>query len=239
MIPIFVLSLLLFDRIDIETRNSGFAIVELFTSEGCSSCPPADRLLSQIRKDYKDQNVYTLSFHVDYWNYIGWKDPFSTKQYTSRQREYGYAFKNESIYTPQMVINGSSEFVGHQEKKAKKEINEALKRSTQQTIKVNLRKTASDLTIDYQLIGKIESDDLLHIAITESQISTDVRHGENRGRLLKHDSVVRLFKSVDLNSEGLIKIQLPEKINLTNSELLFFSQNIEKMIIKAVYRYKF
>jgi hypothetical protein len=89
----------------------GFAVVELFTSEGCSSCPAADELAIALSKEYTG-NVYFLGYHVDYWNYIGWKDRFSAADHTELQRQYASAFRLNSIYTPQVVINGKREFVG-------------------------------------------------------------------------------------------------------------------------------
>jgi hypothetical protein len=94
----------------------GAVLIELFTSEGCSSCPPADRLLEKLAAENNDK-VYVLSFHVDYWNYIGWKDPFSQARFSQRQRNYARQFSLESIYTPQMVVNGVAEFVGSDEQK--------------------------------------------------------------------------------------------------------------------------
>ena len=89
-------------------------IVELFTSQGCSSCPAADKNLTELlrKAELEGQPVYGLSFHVDYWNYIGWKDPYSSKQFTARQQAYRDHFEAESTYTPQMVVNGTTEFIG-------------------------------------------------------------------------------------------------------------------------------
>lgn len=95
--------------------ESNVAVVELFTSEGCSSCPPADKLLRTIQAESKD--VYVLSYHVDYWDRLGWKDPFSQAAFTERQRDYAQQFNLESIYTPQVVINGVKEFVGSDEQR--------------------------------------------------------------------------------------------------------------------------
>ena len=107
-------SILAFQHIDqVEQSNekqiqNGVNVVELFTSQGCSSCPPADALLAQIKDD---TNVIALSYHVDYWNYLGWKDPYSNKAYSAYQRSYAKEL-NSGVYTPQMVVNGSKEFVG-------------------------------------------------------------------------------------------------------------------------------
>src|SRR5579871_1462623 len=95
---------------------TGFAVVELFTSEGCSSCPPADQLIARIQQEEKDQPVYILAFHVDYWDRLGWKDACSDHRYTQRQNQYASWFKLQSIYTPEIVVNGRDEFVGSQEK---------------------------------------------------------------------------------------------------------------------------
>ncbi len=95
--------------------NKGFAVVELFTSEGCSSCPPADELVARIQKEYKDQPVYILAFHVDYWNRLGWRDVFSNAGYSARQSEYAKYLNLPQVYTPQIVVNGKKEFVGSEE----------------------------------------------------------------------------------------------------------------------------
>src|SRR5882757_10188754 len=91
---------------------NGFAVVELFTSEGCSSCPSADALVAAVQKENKDQPVYILAFHVDYWDRLGWKDAFSDAAYSDRQRAYASWLRLSSIYTPQVVVNGRKEFVG-------------------------------------------------------------------------------------------------------------------------------
>src|SRR5690349_9744798 len=101
-----------------------FAILELFTSEGCSSCPPADLLLPQLAST--DAGIIPLSFHVDYWDQYGWKDPFSNASFTDRQRDYAKHFRLESIYTPQLVINGEKELVGSNRSLAEKEISKLL-----------------------------------------------------------------------------------------------------------------
>ncbi|HLX67565.1 MAG TPA: DUF1223 domain-containing protein, partial [Puia sp.] len=104
----------------------GFAVVELFTSEGCSSCPPADQLVARIQQEDQDQPVYILVFHVDYWDRLGWKDAFSDKRYTQRQNLYASWLNLQSIYTPQIVVNGRKEFVGSQESTLRNAIHSSL-----------------------------------------------------------------------------------------------------------------
>ena len=98
-----------------EETKEPFAVLELFTSEGCSSCPPADRLLSEMVQQARSSNprIIPLEFHVDYWNYLGWVDPFSERRFSQRQREYGQAFQSSTVYTPQVIVNGKEEFGGY------------------------------------------------------------------------------------------------------------------------------
>src|ERR1700754_3293098 len=98
-----------------KPEGKGFAVVELFTSGACSSCPPADELVARIQKEDKDKQVYILAYHVDYWNRLGWKDVFSSADYSKRQNEYANWLNLQSVYTPQIVVNGKKEFVGSEE----------------------------------------------------------------------------------------------------------------------------
>src|ERR1700743_3380708 len=95
--------------------TKGFAVVELFTSEGCSSCPPADAVVAKLQKESAGKPIYILAYHVDYWNHLGWKDAFSDAAYSARQKDYAQYLKIEGIYTPQIVVNGKTEFVGSEE----------------------------------------------------------------------------------------------------------------------------
>ena len=98
-----------------EVAGKGFAVIELFTSEGCSSCPPADALVARVQKESANEPVYILAFHVDYWNRLGWKDVFSSSEYSDRQNQYAMWLKLSSVYTPQAIVNGRTEFVGSEE----------------------------------------------------------------------------------------------------------------------------
>src|SRR6476620_3102500 len=112
-------------------NKNGFAVVELFTSEGCSSCPPADAVLARLAADTRDRGlaVYPLAFHVDYWDRLGWRDPHSAKAYTDRQYAYAAALGAAGqVYTPQMVVNGTAAFAGSNAREADRQVAAALVR---------------------------------------------------------------------------------------------------------------
>ncbi|HLK22147.1 MAG TPA: DUF1223 domain-containing protein [Bryobacteraceae bacterium] len=173
-------------------------IVELFTSEGCSSCPPADQLLSRMDRDQPiaGARVIALEEHVDYWNSLGWVDPFSSAQYRGRQNDYGRKFFDDNIYTPQMVVNGQVAFVGNDGNRAAQEIAKA---EQAQTTILALKATPKpgeadvvELSVQVTNNGKIRNSNVF-LAVTESDLSTNVSRGENSGRLLRHGPVVRSF----------------------------------------------
>jgi hypothetical protein len=175
-------------------------IVELFTSEGCSSCPPADQLLSRMERTQpvEGARIIALEEHVDYWNSLGWTDPFSSSQYRVRQNDYGRKFLTESIYTPQMIVNGQAEFVGNDGNRAIQEIGRAAQaQSTMVELKAAVNGPDRDLVdlsvqITNPQTGKVRNSNV-YLAVTENDLSSNVLHGENSGRLLRHAPVVRSF----------------------------------------------
>jgi hypothetical protein len=179
------------------------AIVELFTSQGCSSCPPADRLLSKLASDsrYRGQ-VIPLSFHVDYWNHIGWQDPFSSARWSDRQKLYaGRAFHSNRIYTPQVVVNGSAECVGNSEGEVTKRIVNALAAEPAGRVSLAVDPLTPDghlkVKVGVKLAKAAGSGNVdLWVAIYESGLSTSVKGGENSSRTLKNDRVVRRLEKV-------------------------------------------
>ncbi|MEO6096380.1 MAG: DUF1223 domain-containing protein [Fibrobacteria bacterium] len=180
-----------------------FAVVELFTSEGCSSCPPADKLLSDLAVEAESAGkpVFVLSFHVDYWNYLGWTDPFSRPEFTRRQQRYAQILDGR-VYTPQMIVNGSEAFIGSQEATARRSIGIALEQSAGAAITLMpVRDAGGGLTVEYAVTGTQEGD-LLNLAVVDQGISMPVKRGENKGRILKHENVVRVFRTVRLDAEG-------------------------------------
>jgi len=173
-------------------------LVELFTSEGCSSCPPADALLAHLLKDQPvpHADILVLEEHVDYWDSLGWRDRFSSADLTRRQRTYGDRFNLPDIYTPQMIVDGTSQFVGNDTAHALRAIAQAAR-----TPKLTL--TLPTLRLDgNRVIGSVSSaaSNLpkadLYAALVERTASTNVLHGENGGHTLNHVSVVRAMQRI-------------------------------------------
>jgi|SRR5450432_302236 hypothetical protein len=177
-------------------------VVELFTSEGCSSCPPADALLMKFHEQHRDDGVeiIPLGFHVDYWNRLGWKDRFSSAAYSKRQEDYADQLKTDGPYTPQMIVDGDTQFVGNNAQSAGDAIAQAAGRAPQANITVT--RTAGDkLHVKITSLSKNAADVLL--AITEDNLANSVKSGENNGHVLHHAAVVRDFRTIgQINSGG-------------------------------------
>jgi hypothetical protein len=177
-------------------------VVELFTSEGCSSCPPADQLLTRLAKDQPVPGVQIvpLGMHVTYWDQLGWKDPASLQLATERQQGYGRIFGEDRIYTPQAVIDGRDEVVGSDEAGVMRAIAKAARqpharitlRSSLDGNALAVEATIADLPLDAK-----ELVDALMI-VTEDGLTSVVKRGENGGRTLHHDAAVRVVAGSDV-----------------------------------------
>lgn len=173
-------------------------LVELFTSEGCSSCPPADALLMQLdqAQPIAGAEVIALSEHVDYWNYLGWADPYSSSLFSHRQEEYSSNFGGDKVYTPQMIVDGQREFVGSRVKEAKETIARAATVPKASVTLSPAQQQADEVTVKIN-IGNLASDKAeVLLAITENNLSSSVSRGENSGRKLQHTAVVRRLSAV-------------------------------------------
>ena len=189
-------------------------LVELFTSEGCSSCPAADGLLESFvaTQSIDGAEVIGLGHHVDYWDQLGWRDRFSSGAATNRQRRYGQVFNVDAIYTPQMVVDGREEFVGSDARRARRAIGDAL---TVPHALVTLaiepvagdRVAAAVRVADLPKLSRGDRADVI-VAVTESQLRSDVRRGENRGRLLSHAPVVRQLTIVGDAAAGVVRTDI-------------------------------
>jgi hypothetical protein len=181
-----------------EKSRSTAVLVELFTSEGCSTCPPADKLLIALdqTQPIEGVQVIALSEHVDYWNHQGWKDPFSSAEFTQRQAEYARAFGDkDAIYTPQIVVDGRIQLVGGRSQTVLEAITNAA-RSAKVDVSIAIAKSGpKSITLGVQVrnvIGVSDGDaaDVV-LALTESGLLSTVARGENSGRKLAHSAVVR------------------------------------------------
>lgn len=166
-------------------------LVELFTSEGCSSCPPADRLLEKL-----DPDAIVISEHVDYWDHQGWKDPFATHAFTNRQQAYGRMLNVEGVYTPQMVIDGQKEFVGSDGKQAA----EAIARAAHGK-KADIRLSRSEAGLQVDVSAAPGSADVF-LALADDSATSQVAAGENNGRRLRHVAVLRSLQKIGAVKRG-------------------------------------
>jgi hypothetical protein len=178
-------------------------VVELFTSEGCSSCPPADDVLSQLagRQPVPGAEVLALGEHVDYWDRLGWRDPFASAEFSARQSNYdARVFHTNEVYTPQLVIDGRFERVGSNARAVQQAIEQAamsLKATiAMAAIRDDERDVRVQLHVDKPADLSISGDVDALVAVTEDNLSTDVRRGENRGRTLTHSGVVRSLTTI-------------------------------------------
>jgi hypothetical protein len=171
-------------------------VVELFTSEGCSSCPPADALLQKFdTQPYPDLQLIVLSEHVDYWNHIGWTDPYSSRGYSDRQSAYGNRLRLDSVYTPQIIVDGTDEFVGSSSQAAERALRKAGGESKVPVhiSAVRLEGNLLRLHLDTGPLGPPFRKADMIVAVALNHAESQVRAGENSGRRLTHVAVVRKF----------------------------------------------
>lgn len=210
-----------------QQSNEGFAFLELFTSEGCSSCPSADKNLERIAAtaETNSQNVYTLSWHVDYWNRLGWKDPYSSDQFTRRQNEYANQFKSDRVYTPQLVVNGQIEFVGSKQKESDRAVKLALDLKPNAAIQIKASQQGKKVQVDWQAAG-LGAGDKVNIALVQNQGTQKVNRGENANRNLTHVNIVRRFKTIKQPSEsGTVALEVPAGFDSKKFHIVGFVQS--------------
>lgn len=179
-------------------------VVELFTSEGCSSCPPADALLKRLSEQQPVAGVQVIALeeHVDYWNHLGWSDPFSASAFSRRQDDYAQSFGTDGVYTPQMVVDGRFELVGSHSTQARETIQKAAnlpKLDVSLALSPNFSAEKPSVEVQVSNPHGIKPYDVLELwlAITETNLQSDVKAGENSGETLKHAAVVRSLRKVE------------------------------------------
>ncbi len=225
--------------------DGGPVVIELFTSQGCSSCPPADRLLSKLARDPKlAGRVIPLAFHVDYWNHIGWTDPFSAKAWSQRQQGYARAFKSNRIYTPQLVVAGTTEVVGSNESGARRLISDALAAEPAGIVTVSAESPAADGRLKVKTgarLARAASGPLdLWVVVYETGLTTPIDAGENASLTLHNDYVVRrLEKALSLpgaagsDNSAELTLGLDKRWNRANLGIAAFLQDPKTLAIQG------
>ncbi|HVZ95364.1 MAG TPA: DUF1223 domain-containing protein [Chitinophagaceae bacterium] len=205
-------------------------VLELFTSQGCSSCPPADRLLGSLSEM---KNVIALSFHVDYWNRLGWTDPFSASAYSRRQISYASALHSD-VYTPQLIVNGEKEMIGSDSNKIMHSIEKAFSQDPVAALTIqSVHNDNGKATIHFSISGPVGTA-AANIAIVEGQATTSIGAGENNGRTVTDYNIVRSFETTDKITSGdnTASIALPSS-GMKNLSVVVYLQQKNNSIIAA------
>jgi hypothetical protein len=205
--------------------------VELFTSEGCSSCPPADQLLEKLDQPQPvpGATIIALSEHVDYWNHIGWADPYSSPVFSSRQASYARRFHLEGSYTPQMIVDGATEFVGSDARRAEAAISAAVKL---EKVPIRLSGSVKAVRIEVDALprtaGREKAD--VYFALAQDSGTSNVLRGENQGRRLHHVAIVTSIQrvgSVSAKSSFAKSVPVGGNGDLKNVRMIVFVQEPE------------
>jgi hypothetical protein len=205
-------------------------LIELFSSEGCSSCPMADQFLRELTliADSVHAPVFCLDYHVDIWNKSGWVDQFSDTSFSRRQREYMVKTKQQAMFTPMIFVNGGGALPGNAKKEVSKSINENMKRRPVASLltKAGYIAETNTLVVEYDITGNIDSCSL-QLVLAYKEIESKVTAGENAGQTLVHHHTAKLWKEVPLNGQprGKVTIQLPSDVPLSNLMLMSFVQH--------------
>ncbi len=224
-----------------SSDTSGFAVLELFTSEGCSSCPAADKLLATIIDEAKrsGKHIFPIAFHVDYWNSLGWTDRFSSAEYSARQSRYAEQFHLASIYTPQLIVNGNLECTGSNEDQVRHNIDVSLRGTSSEakpslSIKLDsILTTVNNFFVDIRA-GNYSVGTLLNVVLIENQLHSNIKRGENSGRTLQHENVVRALETVILtNTEyhQMLKLAVPTDAIAAHCSVMVYLQDASTLSI--------
>jgi hypothetical protein len=214
-------------------ENKGIVVLELYTSQGCSSCPPADVLLDKVEKQYGEE-VITLSYHVDYWNYIGWNDPFSKAIYTEKQTAYNYKFNNRSNYTPQVVVNGATHFIGSNSSEMYLNINTFKGKKPQNNAFLSKVKVNSNVVnFDYSITGDLFDKKMRVVLVLDKRV-TEVKRGENSNSTLTNNNIVVAEQYIKLKAKGTSSIEIPSIVNSNEKiSLIIITESVNYNITGA------
>ena len=210
------------------TTDSGIAVVELFTSEGCSSCPPAEQVLGDIAAaaDRGSRPIYALAFHVDYWNNLGWADPFSSAAFSARQSQYSKWFGLDEVYTPQMIVNGHTQFNGSDSTAASKAIADVISKPAAAKVKMSVVPADDGGETVHYVVTPVPPHTVVNVAVIERGLSSRVERGENAGRELHDPNAVRWFTTDAINGNGSADIKIPAlpAVKLDHASIIVYVQ---------------
>ncbi|MGV9213550.1 DUF1223 domain-containing protein [Micromonospora sp. RB23] len=219
--------------------DGGVAVVELFTSQGCNSCPPAEELLTEIERDARTRGepVFALGFHVDYWDDLGWPDQFADAAHTARQEAYARAFGSGRLYTPQMIVNGTVEFVGSDRGRAASAIASALASAAAAPLTLSVTQVGgggTPLVLDYR-VERPPQRAVVNVAIVQRGLDSAIARGENAGRTLRQDNVVRAFASAPLHGErGRVELAVPPDLDPGRATVIGYVQReTDRVVVGA------
>lgn len=224
-----------------QERPASAVIVELFTSEGCSSCPPADALLRQInlKQTRAGQLIVGISEHVTYWNNLGWKDTFSAPEFTQRQSTYAARLSPEGPYTPQIVVNGREQLVGSDVGALQEALGDEARRTHLNLSILSTTPSSSGLDVKFSTAGEMSSPLDIVAVLTDDVDQSNVLRGENGGRLLQHVSVARsLVRVATVRGAGQqsVHIAFPDGFHLDSGSghhLILFAQEPHQGVIEG------
>ena len=223
----------------IKSPQHRVAMLELYTSEGCSSCPPADVFLSQLKdKGISDQQLIPMAFHVTYWDYIGWKDRFAKKQFDQRQRERARKNKQASVYTPQFVFSGEDyrRFASFSN-----DVDKLIKQKASVDLELTADKQSDNLQLN--LKSDISRSNLkkvgFYFVLIENNLSSEVKGGENEGKELKHDYVVRQFFGPYFQMETEQSIKLQPEWKQQDLSIVAFAEDLHTGEVLQAVRLKY
>lgn len=216
--------------------GAGFAVLELFTSQGCSSCPPADRLLSAFVREHGESALFALSFHVDYWNHLGWRDPFSDAAFSARQRGYAARLSRGRVYTPQLVVNGGAETVGSRAAMVQALVQRALSPPPRPgpTITLWTRVRNRAIEVRHRVDGAPTDADLV-LTLVQRRARTDVTRGENAAHTLRNTNVVRSLVTAKPTAMRTI-LPLPSALRPSEVQVIALLQRGSSGVILAAAR---
>lgn len=235
LLLIMLISAPAFAECSAQSGDQTVLLIELYTSEGCSSCPPADEWLSEFKGNKK---VVPLAFHVDYWDYIGWKDRFASPKFSARQRRAASLNSANFVYTPQIMLNGR-DFRGWRDNVGFEKTVAALSRPSTVGLNMQLRRFSDSsyrLEAAAQAVQRVQSADIF-IALYENNLSSRVNTGENSGRELKHNFVVReLLGPYRLPKDGRWQKTIPLSAQWKSKEggMAMFVQHQRGQVLQAL-----